>query len=347
LDSATVPARVGARAGKQGQPGALLSVRPVAVAGREPLHGSGLPGLQPVVDAVRYADRRVEVADLGLVVPEHRQPAVAADAVPAHLQHLTQAAAGGDQRLPDVAHAVVERVVVVEQPAQIGLVGQRPRDLVRERPASAHRQPFTGGQRGRELPVQAEPVKDPGVQGVPQHRTQAVEDDAAGRGGHHRRPTVGLGDAQRRQPVAFAAALVGDEPVHLLRVQHRRVVAAARGVDREERAQLDAGPPQVVKTAGGARAARRLQQPGQVVPGQVPKPALPDPGQVEAAGAAREPHPEVLGVQRPALAGLVRRAVDPPQLAGDLGADAAYRAVRSVRRWQTRSAWSARPCGRR
>jgi hypothetical protein len=30
--------------------------------------------------------------------------------------------------------------------------------------------------------------------------------------------------------------LVGDEPVHVLRAQHRRVVAPDGGVDREERA---------------------------------------------------------------------------------------------------------------
>jgi hypothetical protein len=170
----------------------------VAVAGREPLQGDGLTSGQPFVDAVRDADRGVEVADLGLVVPEHRQPAVAADAVPAHLQHLAQAPPGSDQRLPDVTHAVVEWVVIAGQPTQVGLVGQRPSDLVRERPPPTHRQSFTGGQRCGELAVQARAVDDPVVQGMSQHRTQAVEYQAAGRRADDRRPTAGLGDTQRR-----------------------------------------------------------------------------------------------------------------------------------------------------
>src|ERR1035441_2645885 len=37
---------------------------------------------------------------LGLVVPEHRQPSVAADAVPAELDDLADAAAGDDGGLP-------------------------------------------------------------------------------------------------------------------------------------------------------------------------------------------------------------------------------------------------------
>ena len=64
-----------------------------------------------LVEPFGDADRGVVVADLGLVVPEHRQPAVAAQAVPAELEHLADAAAGDDGGLPHVAQAAVVRVV--------------------------------------------------------------------------------------------------------------------------------------------------------------------------------------------------------------------------------------------
>ena len=43
---------------------------------------------------------------------------------------------------------------------------------------------------------------------------------------------------QRRQPVAFAVALVGDEPAHVLAVEQPRVVPAAGRVDLQEHAQF-------------------------------------------------------------------------------------------------------------
>src|SRR5438045_793130 len=78
-----------------------------AVAGGEPVEGLALPYLQGVVEVVGDADRVVVVADLGLVVPEHRQPAEAPDTVQPQLKYLAAAPAGDDDRRPDVAQAVV------------------------------------------------------------------------------------------------------------------------------------------------------------------------------------------------------------------------------------------------
>jgi RHS repeat-associated protein len=55
---------------------------------------------EPVQEMVGDADSRVQVADLGLVVPEQGQPAVAADAVQAELDDLAGAPAGDDDGLP-------------------------------------------------------------------------------------------------------------------------------------------------------------------------------------------------------------------------------------------------------
>src|SRR5262249_58926727 len=81
------------------------------------------------------ADRVVEVADFGLVVPEHRQAAVAAYAVQAHLEHLAAAATGVEDGLPRVAQTIVARVMNRSELAQVVLVGQRPGDVVAERAA--------------------------------------------------------------------------------------------------------------------------------------------------------------------------------------------------------------------
>ena len=76
------------------------------------------------------ADGLVVVADLGLVVPEHRQPTVAAEAVQPQVEDFAAAAAGDDDRLPRVAQAPVERVVNLGEPGQVVLVGERAGDLV-------------------------------------------------------------------------------------------------------------------------------------------------------------------------------------------------------------------------
>lgn len=89
------------------------------------------------MDGVGDADGFVVVADLGLVVPEHRQPVVEAGAVQPQVDHLTQPSAGRDQRLPDVAQPDVVAVVLLGQPRQVRLVGQRLGHMVGERAAGA------------------------------------------------------------------------------------------------------------------------------------------------------------------------------------------------------------------
>src|SRR2546430_17354948 len=71
--------------GEQGQPGTLGAGRAVAVFGGEAVQRLALPLGEDVVEPVGDTDAGVVVADLGLVVPEHCQPAVAAPAVPTHL----------------------------------------------------------------------------------------------------------------------------------------------------------------------------------------------------------------------------------------------------------------------
>lgn len=92
------------RAGKQRHSGTFGAGRWAAVPGEEVVHGLALAFGQDLVESFGDADRGVVVADLGLVVPEHRQPAVAADAVPAHSQDLVDPPAGEHDGFPDVAH---------------------------------------------------------------------------------------------------------------------------------------------------------------------------------------------------------------------------------------------------
>ncbi len=138
--------------------------------GGEAIQGLALPLGDNVVQPLGDADRNVVVAHLRLVVPEHRQPAVAAQAVPTHLEHFSDAPARGDGDLPDVAQAAVLRIVDLGEPAQVVLVGQRAGHLVGERAA---RGPAGGGPGGRhdddELASQPDPVGHPGVQRIAQH----------------------------------------------------------------------------------------------------------------------------------------------------------------------------------
>ena len=210
-----------------------------------------------VVQPLGDADRGVVVADLGLVVPEHRQAAVAAQAVPTDLQHLADAPAGGDGDFPDVAQAAVLRIVDLGEPAQVGLVGQRAGHLVGERAARGAAGGGPGGGHGDdELASQADAVGRAGVHRIAQHLVQGVEHDRAGHRGDDAGLSTGLLDRQRRQPIAFAAALVGDKPAHVLAVQHGRVVPAAGCVDLQEGAQFDCCPADSVDDAAGAGAAR-------------------------------------------------------------------------------------------
>jgi hypothetical protein len=56
--------------------------------------------------------------------------------------------------------------------------------------------------------------------------------------------------------VPFAVPLVGNETLRVLDAQDCWVVAALRGIDFQEGAQLDACPPHIAKHAPRTRAAR-------------------------------------------------------------------------------------------
>jgi len=109
-----------------------------AVAVFEGRQGLFLALPQGRVDGLGDADGGVEVGDLGLVVPQHRHPAVAAQAFQAQFEDFAAAAAGGDHRHPRLAEAVIGRVVIVGQGAQVRLVGQDTGDVVVERPTLGH-----------------------------------------------------------------------------------------------------------------------------------------------------------------------------------------------------------------
>lgn len=133
----------------------LRGGRPV-VPSLEQLERLVLAGLQELVDSFGDAQGLVVVADLGLVVPEHREAAVAAETVQAQREDLAAAAAGDDDRFPSVAQTVVERVVMVRELAEVVFVGERAGDAVGERgPRAADRRSW-GGHGGDEVPVQAE-----------------------------------------------------------------------------------------------------------------------------------------------------------------------------------------------
>ena len=243
--------------GEQCQFCALPAGGTVPVAGGEAVQGLALPFGEQIIEAFGDADRGVVVADLGLVVPEHRQPAVAADAVPAELDDLADAAAGDDGGLPDIAEAAVVDVVGGGEVSQAGLVSQGAGDLVGERPprGSAHGR---AGVRHRddELPVQPQSLGGTGLQRIAQQLAGGVEHHGPGGRGDGARGAAGPPDRQRRQGLAFAVPLVGDEPVHVLPVQHGGIMAAAGCLQVQEGTELDSRPPEPVDGAGRARAPR-------------------------------------------------------------------------------------------
>ncbi len=220
----------------------------------EQVQGLALARLQQLAGPLRDADRRVVVADLGLVMPEHGQASVAAQAVQAEPEDLAAAAAGDDDGLPGIAQAAVERVVVSRQGLEVGLVGQRPGDAVGERRPGPLDHASGGGHRGDEAPVQAEPFGLAGLQRPAQEPPGAVEDGLPGVRGHDRRLAVNALGSQRGQPVELALPLVGGELVHVPGREGPRVVAPAGSACLQEGAQLESGPAGVVEGAAGARA---------------------------------------------------------------------------------------------
>ena len=101
------PVGVAVAAGEQRHAGPFGGRGGAAVPGDEPGQGVVPACGEPRGERFGDADRLVVAADLGLVVPEHGQPAVAADAVQPQAEHLADPPPGDDDRLPDVAQPEV------------------------------------------------------------------------------------------------------------------------------------------------------------------------------------------------------------------------------------------------
>ena len=122
-----------------------------------------------------------------------------------HMRHLSDAPATGDGDFPHVAQSAVLRIVDLGEPAQVVLVGQR------------------GGQ--------ADAVGRPGVHRFAQHLVQAL--NTIERVAMVTMLIIPRGCliASDGSPSHSQRRWVGDEPAHVLAVQHGRVVPAAGCVD--------------------------------------------------------------------------------------------------------------------
>jgi hypothetical protein len=152
----------------------------------EPREGRALPLDKPFIDCVGDADGLVVVADLRLVVPEHWQRVVSADALQSQVGHFTHATSCGEDRLPDVAQSGVVRVVRFGELPQGFLVGERASDLVREGTTGPGVHPAAAWQRRDESTIQTDPIGFAGYQCPAQHLPAGVEQRPAQRGGHQR-----------------------------------------------------------------------------------------------------------------------------------------------------------------
>lgn len=220
----------------------------------EPGQGLVAADVDAGVEVFGDADALVIVSDLSLVVPEHRQAMVAADAVHLQLEDLAAAAPGADDRFPGIPQPAVVGVELL-QLAEAGLVGQGTGDVIGERAAGPPgAAPPGGGEGGDEPAVQADLVGVAGLQ-RPEHDPAAVVEDALeGAISDERRLPAGADHAQRFQAVPVPVPLVGEEPLGVLRPQRTGVMTAAGGVDLQEGAQLDAGTPGLVEWPAAAGA---------------------------------------------------------------------------------------------
>ena len=218
--------------------------------------GLALAGLEQLVEPFGDADGLVVVADLGLVVPEHRQPAVAAEAVQPQLEDFAAAATGDDDRLPGVAQAPVVRVVASASRRRLASSASARATSSGNGDRVAADDPSRRGHGGDESPAQADPFGVAGLQGLAEQTADAVEDGLPGVGGNDGRLAMTTPESQRHQAVPLPVALVGDELLHVLRGQCPGVVPASGSVDFQEGAQLQTGSAHVVEGAGAARAVR-------------------------------------------------------------------------------------------
>jgi hypothetical protein len=197
--------------GEQGQPGAFSGARRAAVMVLEPVQRLALPFGGPLVDVFRDADRLVVVADLCLVVPQQRQPAIPACAVQPQADDLAAPAPGRDDRFPDVTDAAIGRIEGAGEPGQVARVSQGTGGLVGERAAGPLGHRAAMRQRDDESAVQPDPVGITGVERVPQDLARVVQDHAPGTAADERGLAVGAGQAEG--PQAGALVLVYGLPL--------------------------------------------------------------------------------------------------------------------------------------
>ncbi|WP_436950011.1 hypothetical protein [Streptomyces sp. SudanB52_2052] len=301
--------------------GAFGSRWNAAVAFFEELECLGSAGIDALVHGLGDADALVVVPDLGLVVPQHGQTAVAADAVQAQSDNLAATAPGGDDGLPDVPQAPVVEVEFL-QAAQVGLVGQRAGDVVAEGVAGTLLEAGAAeGDGGQEAGVDAEAFGVAGGNGAVEQLACLVEDELAAQIGDGGGSSVDQDHAQGRQAVAGAVALVGDEPLGVFTAQHGGVVACLGCVGLEEDAQFDGGAAHLVEGASGTGTLRGTEPLGEVVPEQVAQPPLRYGGDVEVALGVLEASPEVIGLQETGVLGVRGAVVDTAQTVDDLPDD--------------------------
>ena len=124
------PVQVADLAGEQGQRSAFGSGRSTAVACGESVRGLALTFGEDLVEVFGNADRDVQIADLSLVVPEHVQAAVAANAVQSDLDYFADPPPGARNRLPDVEGAQLDAgpAKIIDRPPALGTV-HRPHQL--------------------------------------------------------------------------------------------------------------------------------------------------------------------------------------------------------------------------
>ena len=109
-----------------------------------------MPALEPgecfraaLLDALKQrfgdSDALVVIADLGLVMPEHRKLAIAADAVQPQLENFAAAPTGDDDDFPDIAQPPIVRIVGFGERLQVCVVREGLGDVVAERIAGCLR----------------------------------------------------------------------------------------------------------------------------------------------------------------------------------------------------------------
>ncbi|MEU6557230.1 hypothetical protein ABZ915_44445 [Streptomyces sp. NPDC046915] len=232
----------------------------------EPAESLALSGGDEVEERLGDADCRVVVTNLGLVVPEHRESAEPADAVPAELDDLAQPSSGDHDDLPDVSGSLVIRIVDACELGEIALVCQCARHLVGEGATTLRVGGGTGvRQRDDKLSRQAKSIGRTVVHCLAEDLARVVEDHRPRAGCDDARLPIGPDHGQRGESMAFAMSLICDEAIGMLLRQDCWVVAPARGIDFKESAQFRHRTANLVEFVS-AGTSGRTEDLGKVVP---------------------------------------------------------------------------------